>query len=73
MIKLTAQGMNSIKDYLAELSAKRKEILDAEKDTAIDTPLPTIQDIIDDIAEPDDDSSYEYVGDWGVTDHYSGE
>ena len=55
MIELTKTGEESLRLQLAELKAKRKEILDAGLDTAIDTPLPTIEDIRSEINEFEDD------------------
>lgn len=44
MIKLTKKGKENLLFQLAELKAKRKEILDAGLDTAIDIYLPTMED-----------------------------
>lgn len=52
--------------YISELKAKRKEILDARKDTADETEIPTIEDIMSDLnygTEVDEDGDY-YNG-WG--------
>lgn len=65
---LTKIGKRKVKDYLAELKAKRKEILDAGKDTADETELPTIEDILSDIYSFEADN--EYYNNWGVTDNY---
>ena len=68
---LTPAGEANIKWYLTNLKAKRKEILDAGRDTAEDTNLPTMEDIISDIENfygrndiPD------YCNNWKVTDDY---
>ncbi len=67
---LTDYGKRAVKDYIAELAAKRKEILDAGKDTADETTLPTMEDIIADVNSQGIDDSGEYYNGWGVTDHY---
>lgn len=43
---LTDYGKRAVNDYIAELATKRKEILDAGKDTAIDTEFPSEEDIV---------------------------
>ena len=70
MYKLTDRGMQKVKRYLAELKAKRKEILDAGKDTAYETNLPTVDDIISDIEWTGVDEDGSYLNGWGVTDNY---
>ncbi len=67
-IVLTDVGEEKVLHYLAELKAKRKEILDARKDTANETELPTIEDILLDIYNFEEYN--EYYNDWGVTDNY---
>ena len=37
-------------DYIRELEAKREEILDAGKDTADETTIPTAEDILSDVS-----------------------
>lgn len=70
-IALTEQGKAIVKAYLAELKARRKEILDAHRDTA-DMELPTEKDILQDVAcFVDEDGDYE--NNWGVTDNYDGD
>lgn len=69
MYKLTERGSSEVKFYLKELAAKRREILDAGIDTADYTELPTVDDILMDIAhfiEPNG----EYCNGWGATDNY---
>ena len=48
-MKLTQTGEDKVKFYIKTLELKRKEILDAGKDTANETKLPTIEDIVTDI------------------------
>lgn len=67
--ELTEEGKKRCREYIAELYAKRKEILDARKDTADDTDIPTVEDICDDIdfcGAPEG----EYYNGWSVTDNY---
>ena len=71
-VELTEKGHRVIEAYLAELKAKRKEILDAHKDTADDTELPTESDILDEIEEYMDEEG-NYYNNFGVTDHYDGD
>ena len=71
---LTENGKKIVNNYILELEAKRKEILDAKKDTADETTLPTLEDIVNDIQfcgvnEDDPDGPCYYNG-WGVTDNY---
>ena len=69
--RLTQEGIEKVKDYIRELKAKRKEILDAKLDTADETALPDMQDIISDIESFFDDEFMEYMNNWGVTDDYN--
>lgn len=70
-VLLTKTGEEKVLHYLAELKAKRKEILDAGKDTADETELPTIEGILSDIYWFEENN--EYYNNWGVTDHYNGD
>lgn len=65
---LTRAGKKLVSLYIAELKAKQKEILDAKKDTAVNTKLPTEADIESEIPYFEIDG--EYFNSWGVTDHY---
>lgn len=56
--------------FIKECEAKRKEILDAGKDTADDCRIPTIDDIVSDIMYEGFDEDGEYYNYWGVTDNY---
>lgn len=71
---LTKEGKATVASYIRELAAKRKEILDARKDTAEDTVLPTEEDILEDICtsdiEWDDPDGPCCRSLWAVTDHY---
>lgn len=68
--ELTDYGKRMVANYIRELTAKRKEILDAGKDTADETTLPTVEEIEQDINFVGIDSDGEYVNGWGVTDNY---
>jgi hypothetical protein len=68
---LTPLGEAEVRDYLQKLAAKRKEILDAGKDTADNTNLPTEDDIISDIETWfGTDGLPHYCNNWDVTDEY---
>lgn len=70
--KLTPKGLTKTLAFIAECKAKRKEILDVKKDTADETELPTVADILSDVEffdyGPEDDV---YCNCWGVTDNYN--
>ncbi len=68
--KLTESGKEICNTFIAECEAKKKEILDAGKDTCDETQLPTISDILDDIEYQGLDEDNQYFNGWGVTDHY---
>ena len=74
MYKLTKNGKAIVDAYIKELNAKRKEILDAGKDTANETEIPTVEDIVDDIdfvgIDWDDQDGPCYYNGWRVTDNY---
>lgn len=66
----TKAGHEKVKLFLDELYAKRKEILDAGKDTLNSTSVEiTEDDIRDDIEFVGLDENGEYINCWGVTDH----
>lgn len=70
-LEYTKKGEEKVKEYIKELEAKRKEILDAGKDTADDTHIPTTEDIlVDATLWFDDEENREYFNVWGVTDNY---
>nr|WP_297765850.1 hypothetical protein [uncultured Butyrivibrio sp.] len=68
--KLTLEGKANANLYIRELEAKRKEILDARKDTAENTNIPTLEDIEDDVNFIGVDNDGEYYNGWAVTDNY---
>lgn len=68
MISLTKAGSKKVKHYIKNLKAKRKEILDAGKDTADETRIPDEHDILLDILFFEEND--EYLNGWGVTDNY---
>ena len=70
---LTEDGLQHVNAYIRELWAKRIEILDAKKDTADDTEIATVADILSDIDEEtteEVDGVLEYINGWPVTDRY---
>jgi hypothetical protein len=72
MYKLTARGQRIVNDYIRNCAAKRKEILDAGKDTADETYLPDVEDILADLNYVIGvDKEGDYFNGWGVTDHYN--
>ena len=46
---LTKEGKETIKNFIAELTALQKEVIDAGKGTVGDTEIPTEDDILQDI------------------------
>ena len=71
-IILTDDFKKSANAFIAECEAKRKEILDAGKDTADETNIPTLDDIVDDVLYgAGTDSDGDYYNCWGVTDSYN--
>lgn len=74
VIILTPQDKEHVQIYIEELKAKRKEILDAKKDTVYDTNLSNEKDILSDMSwgvEESDDGNY--FNNWSVTDNYDGD
>lgn len=67
---LTETGLDNVQQYIKELMAKRKEILDAGKDTIEETTLPTEDDILSDVNDLGVDEDGEYYNGWAVTDNY---
>ena len=68
MYKLTEKGIKVCEHYIAECNAKRKEILDAGKDTADEINIPTIEDIESDVNALGIDADGDYFNFYGVTD-----
>ena len=46
---LTKEGKETVKDFIANLEALQKEVLDAGKDRRGDAEIPTEEDILQDI------------------------
>lgn len=69
-VTLTKDGKRNVRLFIRECEIKRKEILDVGLDTAEDTCIPTIDDIISDI-EVFMDENGDYYNSWGVTDNYN--
>ena len=64
----TENGLKNAQTFIRECNAKRKEVLDAQLDTAEDTSLPTEGDILCDLYDNFDPEDGIYVNGWGVTD-----
>lgn len=68
----TPKGRLLVYHFIRECEVKRKEILDAGIDTADETELPTVQDILDDVNTGVGlYEGNEYFDSWGITDHYN--
>ena len=68
--RLTKHGAEAIKNYISDMKAKRKEILDAKKDKA-ETSLPSLDEIFSDIEWNLMEDEKEYCVSWPVTDNYN--
>jgi hypothetical protein len=68
--RLTDAGREEVQRFIRECEAKRKEILDAGKDTAEETTLPTEEDVVADVNLQGIDPDGDYFNAWAVTDHY---
>lgn len=69
-VKYTDSFVVAAEQFISECVAKRKEILDAGKDTADDTTLPDIDALTDDaifLGADEDGLCYNY---WAITDNY---
>jgi hypothetical protein len=71
MYHLTSKGYKEIQSYINEMIAKRKEILDAGKDTAEETSVPTVEEVFEDLLSFPIDEDGEIWNSFGVTDNYS--
>ena len=69
--ELTETGKEKCHQYITEMQAKRKEILDAGKDTADETKIPTEGEILDDLLSFGIDVNGEIFDCFGVTDNYN--
>lgn len=69
--ELTPVGREKCKQYLEEMKAKRKEILDAGLDTADETRLPSEDEMLDDLLSFGIDINGEVFDCFGVTDNYN--
>ena len=68
--RLTDVGREEVQRFIRECEEKRKEILDAGKDTAEETTLPTEEDVVADVNLQGIDPDGDYFNAWAVTDHY---
>lgn len=71
MYKLTSEGIEECRRFIAECEAKLKEILDAGKDTASETDIPTVETIESDINAFGVDEDGDYFNGWCVTDNHN--
>lgn len=69
-MKLTKAGEEQVEYFIKECKAKRKEILDAGKDTSDETNIPTKEDILSDINDGSFLDEDGYFNGWGITDNY---
>lgn len=69
-VRYTDAFITSAKQFISECEAKRKEILDACKDTVEDTTLPDIDALADDAVFMGADEDGLCYNCWGVTDNY---
>lgn len=69
MYKLTEKGKKKVQHFIRECVALQKEVVDAGKDTANETYLPTEVSILEDIEYWEDDDGI-YNNSWAVTDNY---
>jgi len=70
---LTEEGLRQVNIYIRELITKRIELLDGKKDTADDTEIATVADILSDMDEEtvqDVGDGLEYINGWPVTDNH---
>lgn len=70
---LTSLGRERCTEYIKKLETERKAILDAGKDTADETELPTVEAIEGDIGFIGLNDEGEYYNSWAITDEYSSE
>lgn len=68
--RLTITGKRKIEQYIRELEATRKDILDAGIDTADYTDIPTVEDIFEDAIAFGVDDDGDTYNSWAVTDNY---
>lgn len=69
--KLTDSGERIVDNFLFMLKLRRKEILESGTDTAVNTVVPSISDIIDDINSSFDPEFGHYSELWNVTDNHN--
>ena len=68
---LTPLGEKTIRGYIANMKAMKKQLLGAGEDTAIDTQIPSFKDILSDIEIFwGQDGDPEYLNGWQVTDNH---
>lgn len=57
----TKEGKEIVKDFIANLEALQKEVLDAEKDRQGDAEIPTEEDILQDILFFEDEIEHDGI------------
>jgi hypothetical protein len=70
---LTEVGLYNVDKYLDELSSQQAEMVASGEDTADDTEIATVADILSDMDEDtvqDVGDGLEYLNSWPVTDNY---
>lgn len=68
--KLTKNGNRKVSIFLKKCNEMKNDLVKSGKDTAYDTVLPNVDDILDDITIfMDKDGNY--LNSWGVTDNYN--
>ena len=68
--KLTDTGERKVENFLTIMKIRREEILEEGSDTANDTRIPSITDIMDDVNESYEPDMGMYLEYWNITDNF---